>query len=164
LSLRFSYLFLGCDMKIPPTLVSWGNYDTILAVLLCGDSLTLTVFPVKIKFLAIITGVYLGSVVLFSPLVHKLTVIIALTNFLLFFAEYFFKTAKTRKQVISRRREFQAKSTRKGPMHRCYICGKTEEDDPKLEFRYCSKCDRDYEYCIEHLKNHEHVKKENRQE
>lgn len=43
------------------------------------------------------------------------------------------------------------------PRHRCTVCGRTELDDPNLEFRYCSKCKGDYEYCSDHLFNHEHV-------
>lgn len=42
--------------------------------------------------------------------------------------------------------------------HRCAVCGRTELDDPNLEFRYCSKCNGNYEYCSDHLFNHEHVK------
>lgn len=44
------------------------------------------------------------------------------------------------------------------PRHRCAVCGRTELDDPNLEFRYCSKCNGNYEYCSDHLFNHEHVK------
>ena len=42
-------------------------------------------------------------------------------------------------------------------LHRCAICGRTERDDPKLEFRYCSKCNGSYEYCSDHLFSHTHV-------
>ena len=42
--------------------------------------------------------------------------------------------------------------------HRCAVCGRTELDDPNLEFRYCSKCNGNYEYCSDHLFNHEHKK------
>lgn len=45
------------------------------------------------------------------------------------------------------------------PRHRCVVCGRTELDDPNLEFRYCSKCEGNYEYCQDHLFTHEHVKK-----
>ena len=31
-------------------------------------------------------------------------------------------------------------------------------DDENLEFRYCSKCNGNYEYCQDHLFTHEHVK------
>ena len=44
-----------------------------------------------------------------------------------------------------------------GPRHRCAICGKTERDDATLEFRYCSKCAGEFEYCSEHLYTHKHV-------
>ena len=36
-----------------------------------------------------------------------------------------------------------------GAKHRCAVCGRTELDDPNLEFRYCSKCNGNYEYCQE---------------
>lgn len=42
--------------------------------------------------------------------------------------------------------------------HKCAICGRTEKDDDMLEFRFCSKCKGNYEYCSEHLFTHEHVK------
>ena len=32
--------------------------------------------------------------------------------------------------------------------HKCAVCGKTELDDDDLEFRFCSKCDGNYEYCM----------------
>ncbi|MBR5347852.1 MAG: hypothetical protein IK125_01300 [Lachnospiraceae bacterium] len=44
-----------------------------------------------------------------------------------------------------------------GPRHRCAICGKTERDDVTMEFRFCSKCAGDFEYCMEHLYTHKHV-------
>lgn len=50
-------------------------------------------------------------------------------------------------------------SARPCTMHRCAICGRTEADDPNLEFRYCSKCEGSYEYCQDHLFTHIHVKK-----
>ncbi len=42
--------------------------------------------------------------------------------------------------------------------HRCAICGRTEADGEDIEFRYCSKCEGNYEYCSEHLYTHVHVK------
>lgn len=43
--------------------------------------------------------------------------------------------------------------------HKCAICGRSERDGDELEFRFCSKCEGNYEYCNEHLYTHEHVKK-----
>ena len=45
-----------------------------------------------------------------------------------------------------------------GGMHRCAICGRTDADDDSLEFRYCSKCAGNMEYCMDHLYTHEHRK------
>ena len=45
-----------------------------------------------------------------------------------------------------------------GAKHRCAVCGRTELDDPSLEFRFCSKCNGNYEYCQDHLFTHQHVK------
>lgn len=42
--------------------------------------------------------------------------------------------------------------------HRCAVCGRTEITNPELEFRFCSKCNGNYEYCSDHIHNHEHVK------
>jgi len=46
----------------------------------------------------------------------------------------------------------------RGAIHRCAICGRTELDDPNLEFRYCSKCEGNYEFCQDHLFLHIHAK------
>ena len=42
--------------------------------------------------------------------------------------------------------------------HRCEICGKTEKTDPEAEFRFCSKCEGEHEYCMEHLATHQHIR------
>ena len=44
--------------------------------------------------------------------------------------------------------------------HRCAVCGRTELDGDDLEFRYCSKCEGNYEYCQDHLYTHKHVTKD----
>ncbi len=48
-------------------------------------------------------------------------------------------------------------STGDAPIHRCDICGRTEKDNPNLEFRYCSKCSGNHEYCSDHLFSHVHI-------
>ena len=45
-----------------------------------------------------------------------------------------------------------------GARHRCTICGRTELDDERLEFRYCSKCEGNHEYCQDHLFTHQHIR------
>ncbi len=54
-------------------------------------------------------------------------------------------------------RHFSGGSTTTITKHKCAICGRTENDDPNLEFRFCSKCNGNYEYCQEHLFTHTHI-------
>ena len=41
--------------------------------------------------------------------------------------------------------------------HRCTVCGRTDVDDPDLEFRYCSRCQGYHCYCADHISNHTHI-------
>ncbi len=41
--------------------------------------------------------------------------------------------------------------------HRCAVCGKTDHDDPTLDFRVCTDCKGDEEYCPDHLHHHQHT-------
>ena len=61
---------------------------------------------------------------------------------------------------MKRRQEFkrEVKNSSKITRHKCAVCGRTEETNPELEFRFCSKCDGNYEDCQEHLFTHVHVK------
>ncbi len=42
-------------------------------------------------------------------------------------------------------------------IHRCKICGRNSRSNPELEFRYCSRCIGNYEYCMDHLYTHSHI-------
>ena len=91
-------------------------------------------------------------------------IVFALINLGLFF--YFTKQRVSRKQK-KRQKEFRAQfaaESRPGSgisKHKCAICGRTKLDDPNLVFRYCSKCEGNYEYCQDHLFTHKHVKRMN---
>lgn len=58
--------------------------------------------------------------------------------------------------VDAARRKKEAASEKKA-RHCCTVCGRTELTNPELEFRYCSKCKGDHEYCSDHLYTHEHL-------
>ena len=47
--------------------------------------------------------------------------------------------------------------------HKCAFCGRTENDGDDLIFRFCSKCEGNYEYCSEHLYTHKHITNETKQ-
>ena len=87
----------------------------------------------------------------------------SLLNFALFFLttrKGRFRSPQQRKRAQDfKRRMAAAQSARTIAKHKCAICGRTSEEYPDLEFRFCSKCDGNYEYCQEHLFTHRHFKR-----
>ena len=51
----------------------------------------------------------------------------------------------------------QGMRPRQDARHQCAICGRTDADDPTLEFRFCSKCAGSWEFCQDHLFHHVHA-------
>jgi membrane associated rhomboid family serine protease len=119
------------------------------------------VLPVKIKYLGWVQWAFIGFTVLTGSFPAKLAALASVVNFLIFFGPGLFSQAKLNNSSYHRRQQFRANNApAKAAFHKCTICGRTELDDPKLEFRYCAQCDGDHEYCMEHLHNHEHIKEQ----
>lgn len=118
--------------------------------------------PVKIKILGIIYGALLVFQFLTGSVVNKVVIAASLMNFIVFFITGRGKVHMTPKQA-KRRQEFrrEVKKTTKVTRHKCAICGRTDETNPELQFRYCSKCEGNYEYCEDHIFTHTHVKSNN---
>lgn len=122
------------------------------------------VIPVKAKWLSIL---YLGlnGYELFVALRggnYYVAALIAISLLNLFVFWGFGRGKASPVQTIKnkkRQMEFQSKikPAKAEQRHRCVVCGRTELDAPELEFRYCSKCEGNFEYCSDHLFTHEHV-------
>lgn len=129
------------------------------------------IIPIKMKWMAIFYGILILYSVVASPWYTSIIIIASLVNFLIFF----FSTRGMRNisvKEIKRKVEYKKSynegvdSSKKNVMydrkgvaitrHRCAVCGRTEADDEKLEFRYCSKCNGNFEYCSDHLFTHVH--------
>lgn len=115
--------------------------------------------PVKIKILGIIYGALLVFQFFNGSIAHKIVIAASLMNFIVFFIGSRGKIHMSPRQA-KRRQEFrrEVKKTVRSTRHKCAICGRTEETNPELQFRFCSKCDGNYEYCEEHIFTHTHVK------
>ena len=128
--------------------------------------------PIKAKWLGIVYAVIIGYEFLMSDMVSRVIILASLLNFLLFFfatrdyrrvspkefkrkAEYHQKVRQAQQAGNSTVHQGRNVITR----HKCAICGRTELDDENLEFRFCSKCEGNFEYCMDHLYTHEHVKR-----
>ena len=126
--------------------------------------LLMFVIPVKVKWMGILDAILMVYTVIAGNLFTKFAVVASLLNFVIFY----FSTRDMNRynpKEIHRRQQFKKAMaptrTGYGPdgiaKHKCAICGRTEKDDPNLEFRFCSKCKGNYEYCQDHLFTHKHV-------
>jgi membrane associated rhomboid family serine protease len=116
--------------------------------------------PVKVKYLAMLDWVFIIFTVLVGDMSTKLIAVVSIINYFLFFGRDILTKTKSNRQVYNNRRRFQSELPRNFTIHKCTICGKTEKDDPNMDFRYCPECEGDYEYCMDHVRNHEHIKNE----
>ena len=121
--------------------------------------LLLFIIPVKVKWMGILYGVLLVYDLFQGSFVIRIAIGSSLLNFVIFFVTSRNHIHMSPKQ-IRRRAEFRQDIRRNSRVtkHKCAICGQTDEDDPSLEFRFCSKCNGNYEYCQQHLFTHTHVK------
>ena len=124
--------------------------------------LFMMVLPLKASWIAVAeAGIYIYSFIT-GGLIEKIEIVISLILIGIFFGWMTFAGPSGFKQK-KRSQEFQ-KTTQKMKVvkrgHKCAVCGRTDKDSPGMEVRYCSKCEGNYEYCMDHLYTHKHVKKE----
>lgn len=119
------------------------------------------VIPIKAKWMAVFNGAYFLYGIIFGGTAERIAIIMSLLNLILYFAisrgARFNPKEIKRKQVFKAQMHEAAQTAKLRGRHRCAVCGRTEEDDPNLIFRFCSKCEGDYEYCQDHLYTHQHV-------
>lgn len=164
--------------------IYWAMFFAFATINPDMELLVCLILPVKVKWLAVLDAVYmlytvfnnlilgvkylLAGQIGFGGIMISIAaaILVSMGNFLI----YFFSTRNYRRispSDIRRRQSFKRKvreGTRGGKTggtrHRCAICGRTELDDENLDFRYCSKCDGNLEYCSDHLFTHQHVRKD----
>lgn len=180
----FIYLVWGMVLEMGTYYLNLSMFFAFAAMFPEMQVLFMWLIPIKMKWLAYIDGIYFavtivagflseylsGEMILrlygFGIIANKAYAVMALVSLLnfLIYASTFRSVQRMSPREVYRRKAFeqkmaQAQAQKNMPRHRCAVCGRTEKDDPNLEFRYCSKCEGNYEYCQEHLFTHEHVKK-----
>ncbi len=123
--------------------------------------LLMFIIPIRVKWLGVTYAVMLLFQFLGTNVYGKFAIGASLLNFVVFFLTSRNMMHLNPKQ-IHRRQEFKRDVRRNTGItkHKCAICGRTEVDSPQMQFRFCSKCDGNYEYCEEHLYTHTHIKRQ----
>ena len=180
LLMGYCYLFkpeiplLGTALTITPV-----KYFTVIAMMFSTYYINMSIFlayaatfpdaqvllmfiiPIRVKWLGVIYAVMLLFQFLGTNVYGKFAIGASLLNFVVFFLTSRNMMHLNPKQ-IHRRQEFKREVRRSTGItkHKCAICGRTEVDSPQMQFRFCSKCDGNYEYCEEHLYTHTHIKRQ----
>lgn len=169
-------VYLTTGMVISPSVEYLNLSFFFVFAMLFPDAQFLLFFaiPIKGKWIALIDGFYFLWAII-SPFLPAykgtgygamVAALASILNVLIFYLLSRNMHAYSPKEV-KRRRDYQRKVQQaqkpehvyeNGARHKCAVCGRTELDDPNLEFRYCSKCNGNYEYCQDHLFTHTHVK------
>lgn len=121
------------------------------------------ILPIKMKWMALVYAALTIYDLVRGNLFTRIAIIASLLNFIVFFlssrnVKPYMPKEQMRKRKFKQEQERPHMTYAGGARHRCAVCGRTELDDPNLEFRFCSKCNGNYEYCQDHLFIHEHVK------
>lgn len=174
------YLFSGQVYMLGTSYLNLSLFFAFAAVYPDMEFLLFYILPVKAKWLAWIDGFFFIWTIVqgFLPSyggtyssyrASAFAAAVSILNFVIFFISTR-NYARISPVQQKRRREFKrqmksrpqnhyaAQQDGRVPKHRCAVCGRTDLDHPELEFRYCSKCNGNYEYCQDHLFTHEHVK------
>lgn len=160
--LNFLYNDLGLASVFSTYYINMSIFLAFAIVYPEMQVLLMFVIPVKVKWLGILDLILLGYSFAVGIIFVKFSVGAALLNIAIFYFSVR-NLSHLRPSEIKRRAEFQhkiqqASNAKSMTRHKCAICGQTEASNPNLEFRFCSKCNGNYEYCSEHLYTHEHVR------
>ena len=132
------------------------------------------ILPLKAKWLAIFYVVMMAWNVISTFFKYPLAlvpyvlllilppILASLVNYALFFWSDLANAIglarhRASRQTVNFKQATRHAQQQKGYLHKCAVCGKTDTEYPDMEFRYCSKCNGYYCYCMEHINNHVHV-------
>ena len=168
------YFLLGGNVLVGNVFSTYYiSLSTFLAYAMCYPDmqvLLMFIIPVKMKWMAVFYVVIVAYEMIQYVMAGAWYLVIPIVASLLNFIIFYFGTkdfSRYNPKEIHRRNEFRRAMEPQGRMksgsgsvtkHKCAICGRTELDDPNLEFRFCSRCNGNYEYCQDHLFTHTHVK------
>ena len=125
--------------------VEFPDYEVLLLIL-----------PVKVKYLGFLSGGLMVYELITGDLATRAAVGVALANFLLFCGPALRSRLRAAGTAPRKAAPAFAPPVRKTRV--CAKCGRSEADDPKLEFRVCDcqeKCrGKLTEYCLDHARAH----------
>ena len=106
------------------------------------------ILPVQVRFLALLSAFGLAVQAFKFPILF-LYFLFAFANYLLWIMPDFIRARRGLATAAARRQKFEHSRQPESPsFHKCSVCGRTEQDDPHLDFRVGPDGN---EYCSDHL-------------
>lgn len=158
------YIFTGSMWFTGLEYINQSLFLAFALIFSNAEILLFFILPIKAKWLAILYAAMMGLNVVrlmasgtAMRMVYAIAIVVSMLNFIIFFVGN--NKSKFSYKQQKRRAQFKKDAAKVTPIfrHKCAVCGRTERDDENLEFRFCSKCEGNYEYCSEHIFTHEHV-------
>lgn len=174
---RFNcYIILGVILNVAVSLLAWNlfrfplwltpiylvySFFFVFALMFPESQvLLMMVLPIKAKWLALGEAVIYVYSYVKGGLNTRAEILVCLVHMMIFFL-WMTLAGDTSYRQKKRQKDFQKKIKPMAAVrtvHKCAVCGRTDKDSPGMEFRFCSKCEGSYEYCMDHLYTHTHVK------
>lgn len=132
------------------------------------------IIPVKMKWLAWVDAAFFAVQVILNLVAgrvgYALVPIVAMLTYFVFCGEWLVdlvRPSSVRERTRQRARTVQFRDAARrvqreqqaqGYTRKCAVCGRTDADNPGLEFRFCSRCAGYHCFCEDHIDNHIHFK------
>lgn len=160
----FGLFFISLASLLSPYIYLPGSYFIYLSLFLGFatlypdyEILLFLILPVKVKYMAGFSAIMVLYSIFKTP-EYGFALLLCLGNYILFFGSSLYYSIiknKLRRQNIAR---FESASSQETSYrHKCSVCGKTDQSDPEMQFRYCTckTCgEKGVAFCMEHLKEH----------
>lgn len=154
------FIFTGFPLLLTPIHLVYSFFFVFAIMFPDAQIMLMMVLPLKARWIGYAEAALYVYDFLRGSLLTKAEIAVCLVHMFLFFG-WMLLAGETGFRQKRRQKDFQKKikpitSARTG--HKCAVCGRTDKDSPGMEFRYCSKCEGSYEYCMDHLYTHQHIK------
>lgn len=160
------YLLAKRGVYLTATYINLSMFFAFATIFPDAVFLLFFIIPVKAKWMGIANAAIFLLAMVTTRFPMNLLPLVAMLNYLIFCGGWLFdmfrpQRIKQKQNTINFKKaakEYNRKQAQKPFTRKCEVCGRTDRDDPNLEFRFCSKCQGYHCFCIDHINSHVHFK------
>lgn len=166
------YWITGTRLYVSPSYLNLSLFFAFATLWPEQRVLLFYILPIKVKWLAYVDAAFflyrIFICLRYGAVAMAFVPVMAMLAYLIFCGEWLFERFRpgyVKGKVRQKARTIQFREAaeqvnrdhrRQGYTRKCAVCGRTDADDPTLEFRYCSRCAGYHCFCADHINNHVH--------